>query len=137
RELHRLGARGEHDGAEMARRAVIEGEPLRGRIESRNSPAEQQLHAEIVVVRAGVQWDPLLGRTPREIVFGKIRPVVRRLLVAIDQRDLPAEPEMAQLFCGAVPRGAGAHDGDGWWRVPASRRLPHAAGIFASSGDEY
>jgi hypothetical protein len=61
---HRLGPHREHDRAEVARRAVVEREALASGIEARDPPTEQQLHAELLVVRARVKRHPLFGRLP-------------------------------------------------------------------------
>jgi hypothetical protein len=55
----------------------------------------------------------------------------------IDQRDVALEPEVAQLHRRAVPRGAGAYDGDRRWRAPALRAGPDAARPIPFSGDDH
>src|SRR2546426_2505179 len=136
RKPHRLCAGRQDDRAKVTRRAVVQRDALPLGIETRHRPTEHPLQPELLVVSGRVQRNPFLGRVPREVVLGEVWPVVRRLLVTIDEGDIPFEPEMTKVLRGAVSRRAGAHDPDRPWSVPTWRPAPHAARASPFAGDK-
>ncbi|HEV7502075.1 MAG TPA: hypothetical protein VGQ33_18800 [Vicinamibacteria bacterium] len=42
-----------------------------------------------------MKGNPLFGRGARKVILGEVRPVVGRVAVSVDQRDLALEAEVA------------------------------------------
>ena len=87
RQPYGFGARRKHDRAELPRRAVVEHEALGSGSERGRPPPEQQLHSELLVIAARMKRHPLLGRGAGQILLGEVGPIVRSLLVRVDQGD--------------------------------------------------
>src|SRR5262249_55539322 len=92
---------------------------------------------ELLVIRARVEWDPLLGRGAGQIVLREIGPIVWHGVVGIDEGDRTFEAEMTQLFRNAVAGTAGADDPDGGGRVALAYAVSHGAGRRSLTGHEH
>src|SRR5262249_43468437 len=117
---------------------VIERQALPAEIECGHLTATHELYLALLVGGARVERKLLLLGRSGQVVFGQTRPVIGRLLVAIDKRDGSLEPELAQLVRGAVPCGSGTYDCDrSRRRRPRPRPASHAARLRPLPGDEH
>ena len=83
---------------------------FRFRINRFDSHVGKRLDVLLTIKIRRSKRDPVFGRSAREIILRKIRPIVRQKFVSADQRDRPVVTFAAQHFRRGVASCARAND---------------------------